>query len=1353
MEREHGDENTVTPLEAYGNQPTLHDDHASREQRWGSIMAKMEVSVASTVPNPGGLMVHYRGGALASTSTSTSTPNNPYFSVLSAPGATIHSHSAVPPALGSTWKMRFREWIQRQRTSPTNEESEKKQFFERSVRILHSLVLKTIVTTIKAGKAEMEVAIHPNLITADNIVVHFSPDEGEAAYFIQTECREAFNLADLVTKYHAMSALGMIAYQLFTRGGGPPLSSCQPAVSDWVGHGRILCMDEHGDATENAAEGSNRLKRQRALGDDQCKINTTMIHSGVPYPLCRFVVDLIGGEGTDGLLFRSDSSFHSFADILSDLKQMTENPDAFIHMSIKDQWRLSFGEKMHGRESEKKVIMDVASRVSGTTSNDALFEALALLLPRNKQQIVMVTGKAGSGKTRLVVEVRKSLENLGWLFLSCKFDRIVHAEPLSVLASAFDEFLENNLRSSRHEKIAAALQKSMLLDDMSILSKHVPCITKYACDTLLASNNVEVSREQIHQLFIKLLGVLSVDGQPIAFFVDDLQWIDAASIDLFLALVNSSQLDLSSAGPHTSKKTKTLFIGSFRDNEVDDNHHVAQMLKKLKCTSSVEITDVAVCGFDQDTLNRIVSESLCLPLRKTKSLSEIILLKTDGIVIHIIEFIGRLTMEGILCHSFVRGWEWDSEVIESCPISESVAELFTFKLKKLPSDVLLGLKICSIFGTQIDPRIINLVHDFDGDKTVDINSVLSAASEHGLVESTGTTSMFKFSHDIIAQATFDLIPEEERSQLNQNLATALIKNALAAYEIDLVIFVIVDLISRIRNSDIIDPKTCVLYARMNEKAAKKALAVPDFSSAVKYSESGLSFLHDSHWETHHDLTLGLYQISVTALYSCTNGNQGLLKERIHAVFQNSKSLEEEFKTRHVWIRMLSTTSLEIAINECHILLERLGEPIDFSCDSFAHVCSEVVRVKGLFLERKQDFSKLTHMTDPKKLNAMKILSSLLVIYHHHQLAHIGFLASSRMVEMSVEFGYCEDSAFALASFAAVVVSILGDIDEGCSLARMALALVSKSRHTLNHSLPAVLSAVYGHVLVWKEPIQATLDRILHGCRLGFDYGNIEFAVHNAKMYVLRSFHCGKNINLLLHEIEVLSQKCSQHDQLSYAEIYLTPIYNVLRGLKGLNEQALPPLLQFISNDELKGRTMKEADQLCYRIQLSVEIVHSFILRNIEKCQSMIDVIKGGDMRERLTYNFVIVDFYAGLTACYLARKTREESWKENARIVRNKIERLVKHSEWNFENKFLLLKAECHYAEGEIDGAIGSYEAAVSSARDHKFVNEEAVACELAGYFFVEQGDEVKSKMMFTQAHDAYIKWGAIHKAKSLLQG
>jgi ATP-dependent RNA helicase DDX31/DBP7 len=135
-------------------------------------------------------------------------------------------------------------------------------------------------------------------------------------------------------------------------------------------------------------------------------------------------------------------------------------------------------------------------------------------------------------------------------------------------------------------------------------------------------------------------------------------------------------------------------------------------------------------------------------------LSEIVLQKTDGIVIHIIEFFGRLTMDRILCHSFVKGWEWDSEEIEGYPISDSVAELFVFKLNKLPPNALRALQICSIFGSQIEPRIINFVQDFDGDQTVDITVGLKVAEELGLVEMIGTANVFKFAHDIIAEVRF-----------------------------------------------------------------------------------------------------------------------------------------------------------------------------------------------------------------------------------------------------------------------------------------------------------------------------------------------------------------------------------------------------------------------------------------------------------------------------------------------------------------------------------------------------------------------------------------------------------------------
>lgn len=100
----------------------------------------------------------------------------------------------------------------------------------------------------------------------------------------------------------------------------------------------------------------------------------------------------------------------------------------------------------------------------------------------------------------------------------------------------------------------------------------------------------------------------------------------------------------------------------------------------------------------------------------------------------------------------------------------------------------------------------------------------------------------------------------------------------------------VDLIDRINN---VDPEERILYASMNREAGNRALATPDFTSAVTYSESGLSFLDDSHWETHHDLMLSLYEINIKAMHVCTNSNQDLLKERINIVFQHARNVDEE----------------------------------------------------------------------------------------------------------------------------------------------------------------------------------------------------------------------------------------------------------------------------------------------------------------------------------------------------------------------------------------------------------------------------------------------------------------------------
>ena len=515
-----------------------------------------------------------------------------------------------------------------------------------------------------------------------------------------------------------------------------------------------------------------------------------------------------------------------------------------------------------------------------------------------------------------------------------------------------------------------------------------------------------------------------------------------------------------------------------------------------------------------------------------------------------------------------------------------------------------------------------------------------------------------------------MIKENERSPLLQKLASALIRNATAAGELDAVVYLAVDLIRRIKNEAITDPKDRILYASLNEKAGKLALAVPDFGSAVRYTECGLSFLCENHWEVEYELSIQLYTTSITALYTCTDSNQVILNERINQVFQHSRSLDDEYATRYVWIMMLATTSLNEAIRECHLLLERLGEPIDSSNTDLSFACSELKRVKECFSDKKEQLWH-TRMVNPNKLKAMNIMSSLMA-YYHHAMTNIDALVCAKMVDMSMRWGYCEDSFFGIATFGAMVVCNLGEIEEGCKWARSVLFAMSQSHQNINVLLPAVYAVVYGFAVVIKEPFQTTLDCILQGCRYGFDYGNLQFAVINARMYATRMLNCGANIDSLLKLIEGMALKSAQYGQNPFVQDYLTPIYNVFRGLADLNEQALPPLDFFISNDDLRDHAKNGADSLCYEAHLMFEIISSFLLRDMDKAQSMLDMIQGSEeSRQRPVFNFIIIDFYAGLAACFFARRG-DETRRVKARNVRDRLEGLIEHSKWNWENKFLV---------------------------------------------------------------------------------
>eukprot|EP00984_Skeletonema_dohrnii_P001498 scaffold481_cov102-Skeletonema_dohrnii-CCMP3373.AAC.3 len=731
-------------------------------------------------------------------------------------------------------------------------------------------------------------------IIADNVIVK-NVESGEAVSAVlestsSTSGGATNHRSGCNTERRQVLALGMIMYELFTEGNPPPawLQQSLKSSASVLSFSTSLQISEQseedddrmalgGDRRKNKDDGDDvmneadeaqpfvrkqRLRRCDEKGKEE-SVPTLLKLAGVPRSICRLISDMLSNRDDNdvGGLFQCDKSVSCFAEVIMDLEQMVDQPKDFLYDTVRLNPKPIVRNKLYSRQKELEQGIELAGRSVMDASSSV----------KQEQEVLVISGLSGeqltgSGKSSLVNELIAQLKSNGWESLQCRFDQIGRRQPLSTIASAFDSlFLSllstaNTLESGGNDTLGdmrTNLLESFDEESFPILFYLMPNLRRVVTnsnddnstdmqqtDYVFDESAMIPSKIRMHNLFYELLkAITSSRGTPMLLFLDDLHWADSASLDLISFLIDEMEASITE---DTIRGTNLFIIGTIRTNEVNNSSDLTAFIQTIRSCHNVAITEMSLQDLSPDGVNVMTSEALCYSQRLTRSLAGIVHQKTEGNPFFVKEFLNDLTVENLLVYRFSERtweweWEWDEELIESRTITDGVAEILTRKLLRLSKDQLSGLVILSCLGSDVSLEVLALVRSYCGNS--DILNTLDCLAQARFVER--SDEKYRFVHDMILHAAQEAVDENEHMFIMKELLQALLPHG---YSDDTILFIVVDLISRVGANRVHDSETRLLYVQLNLTAAKKATNTTDFASASSCVKCGISFLSVGHWE-------------------------------------------------------------------------------------------------------------------------------------------------------------------------------------------------------------------------------------------------------------------------------------------------------------------------------------------------------------------------------------------------------------------------------------------------------------------------------------------------------------------------
>jgi predicted ATPase/signal transduction histidine kinase len=1019
------------------------------------------------------------------------------------------------------------------------------------------------------------------------------------------------------------------------------------------------------------------------------------------------------------------------ADLTRCLEQVRSGQKLTIFPLAREDFsdRLAIPQKLYGRSGEVSALLDAFERVS-----------------RGRSETVLVTGYSGIGKSSLIRELYRPITGKSAFFAAGKFDLLQRATPYSALAAACSELVKQLLTRSQEEllrwqeQLLAVLGPNGrllidLLPELELVIGPQPAVEELGPTE--AQNRMILT-------FCNFLRVFCKPAHPLVIFLDDLQWVDSATLRLLEPMMSSEDI------------SHFLLMGAYRDNEVDAAHPLSTVLRGLT-GQGIAIHTIHLHPLSLEDMVQMLADTLHLSPATVRSLAELVLRRTGGNPFFMSELLKTLHQEGLLrFDTSIRAWRWDMAGIEATAVTDSVAELLSPKLRRFPEETQELLRLAACIGNHFDLDTIAIIADRS---PVECAPALMAAVREGYIlptaepEAMGTETQepqlllreYRFAHDRVQQAAYALIPAEQRTAIHLEIGRLLLAR-LTPEAREERLFELVDhldlgrsLLDTLSKDQAVTP---VALARLNLAAAMRAREATAYAAAARYLAIGLELAGHA-WDEHHDLMLSLHIEGAMAAYC--HGDFERSQMLIDAALCKATSVVVKARLYQMLLTQYTNQArYEEVLQVAREALRLLGQPLPQALELAAAVQEELAHTRRLLGDRPiESLVDAPEMDDEMHRAAIEILGPLASTTYQSNAEMFNFI-SARMVNLMLEHGQTAAGVIGYTAYALMLGSRFGDYQRSYGVSVLALRLADRFHNATAKCRAG--TALFANTMPWVRPLKDAYPVSIQSFEAGLQVGELQYASFNLMARQALHFHHDMNLARILDETSA-GIRFTRRNNNALATSTLEAVRIVAAYLS--DDRGHDDIASMEADAEYIARCRQESSLLALGIYQVAKCQALYLDHAYERAIEA--AIEAEGLRPHMggLISAAIVNFYHSLCLTALYPPSSPEQQREYWRLMEShqaQMKTWVDNCPENFQHMYLLVAAEMARITGDHLGAMDRYAQAIEAAEENEFRQNVALANELAARFFLARGQTRYAMFHMRDAHYSYALWGAKRK-------